>query len=134
VTREGNKYNDIHLSLLFFSLFRDSSRLALLSKREKEFPIPSNPFFYFYFTFFFFFLSNLSIFFSGSSQDTHRHIPVGIHQRLERTAKWTQNEKNISKKLDVENVKNVLDGRYFGNAKSKADGGNEDSPSHLNLL
>jgi hypothetical protein len=59
---------------------------------------------------------------------------VGIHQRLERTAKWTQNEKNISKKLDVENVKNVLDGRYFGNAKSKADGGNEDSPSHLNLL
>jgi hypothetical protein len=105
-----------------------------LSKREKSFPFLPTLFFIFILLFFFFFLSNLSIFFSGSSQDTHRHIPVGIHQRLERTAKWTQNEKNISKKLDVENVKNVLDGRYFGTAKSKADGGNEDSPSHLNLL
>ena len=31
--------------------------------------------------------------------------------------------------MDVENVKNVLEGRYFGNAKSKADGGNEISSS-----
>jgi hypothetical protein len=105
-----------------------------LSKREKEFPIPSNPFFIF-----------ILLFSSSSYQISRYFFPVVVKTHTA-TFQWEsingwkgpqsghKTKKIFQKKLDVENVKNVLDGRYFGNAKSKADGGNEDSPSHLNLL
>lgn len=65
VTREGNKYNDIHLSLSpFFLPFLRFQSTCFIVQKGKKFPIPSNPFFYFYFTFFLLLLiKSLDIFF-----------------------------------------------------------------------